>query len=756
VHSFVVIAPISQHSEWYLSAGGASGVNACGVSMRPSGCTGLLALLLVAPVLVFADPATEESSGTLVVRVRNGAAPIASAEVIADGPQAKTDERGEAHLSLAPGDHTITISHPGFATATVQVTARAGVDTTKTVQLEEQRLETEVVVVSATRSGKLVEDQAIRVETVPEEEIEENLTIAPGNLSTLLNELGGVRVQTTAPTVGGASLRLQGLRGRYTQILLDELPLYGGQPDGLSLMQTPPLDLAQVELIKGTSAALYGGSALGGLINLVSRRPGSEPEILVNQTSHGGTDVVGFASHKLGDEWGYTLLGGAHRQSRQDFDGDGWADLAGYRRAELRPRFFWNNNAGKSLFLTAGATVEDRKGGTVEGGTTPAGTPFSEELHTRRFDEGLVGRFLLASERLVTVRASVTGTWHDHDFGGERERDLRGFALAEATLSGANGRHTWVAGTAVQRDWYRAQDLPSFNFTHDVPALFAQDEYALGEHLRISANARLDFDDEHGTFFNPLVSALLRPGGGWNMRLSAGTGYSAAVPFTEETEIVGLSRVLPLQDVNPERAKNSSLDIGWSARGIEFNGTLFVSEVTDPLVLRESTAQAGRFEIVNAPEATRTYGSELLARFTAGQQHVIATYTYVRSTEADQTGAGRREVPLTPRHAGEIGWIWEKESRGRVGVELSYTGRQRLENDPYRQASMPYVELSALAELRLGETRIFVNAVNLTGVRQTHYDSLVLPARAPDGRWTTDVWAPLEGRVFNVGVKLEF
>jgi iron complex outermembrane receptor protein len=128
----------------------------------------------------------------------------------------------------------------------------------------------------------------------------------------------------------------------------------------------------------------------------------------------------------------------------------------------------------------------------------------------------------------------------------------------------------------------------------------------------------------------------------------------------------------------------------------------------------------------------------------------------VHSTEADPFGAATREVPLTPRHAGEIAWIWEKEARGRVGLELSYTGRQNLEHDPYREASPSYVELNALAELRLGETRLFVNAVNLTNVRQTRFDPLLLPAQEPDGRWTTDVWAPIEGRVFNAGVRFEF
>jgi iron complex outermembrane receptor protein len=714
------------------------------------------AVLLLFSCLASAAAPAAESGGAVIARVRNGAAPVPSATVAADGLRAQTDERGEATLFLPVGDHAITVSHPGFAELTFPVTVRAEGAVTVVFQLQEQRSESEVVVVSVARSGRMVEDEPIRVEAVPQEEIEENLTLAPGNLSTLLNEIGGLRVQASSPALGGASLRLQGLRGRYTQVLLDELPLFGEQPDDFSLLQTPPLDLAQVEVIKGTSSALYGGTALGGLINLVSRRPGGEPELLVNQTSLGGTDAVGFSSGKLGGAWGYTLLGGAHRQVLKDIDGDGWADLPGYGRAELRPRFFWDNEAGRSVLITVGATVEKREGGTMEKATAPDGAAFREELDTRRLDAGLVGRFLLPSERLVTVHASVTGTWHDRLFGEDRNRDLRGFALAEATLSGTNSGHTWVAGTALQRDWYRSEDLPSFDFAHFTPAVFAQDEYAVAEHFAVSASARLDLDDDHGALFNPLVSALVRPGAGWNARLSAGAGYAAPVPFTEETAVVGLWRVLPLQDVRLERAKSFSLDVGWSTRGLELNGTLFLSRVSEPLFLRDSVASPGSFEIVNAKEPTRTSGSELLARFTRGPLQWIATYTYTHTTEVDPSGTARVEAPLTPRHAGEIAWILEKESRGRVGLELSYTGQQRLEHDPYRRTSPSYLELNALGELRFGETGLFVNAVNLTNVRQTDFDPLLLPARALDGRWTTDAWAPLQGRSFNAGVRFEF
>ena len=108
---------------------------------------------------------------------------------------------------------------------------------------------------------------------------------------------------------------------------------------------------------------------------------------------------------------------------------------------------------------------------------------------------------------------------------------------------------------------------------------------------------------------------------------------------------------------------------------------------------------------------------------------------------------------MTPRHALGVVGMWEAEGRGRIGVEAYYTGRQALEENPYRSVSRPYVVLGALGEWRVGRARLFVNAENLTDARQTRFDPLLLPRRSGEGRWTTDAWAPLEGRVFNAGVR---
>ena len=131
----------------------------------------------------------------------------------------------------------------------------------------------EEVIVTATRTGRRVEDQPLRVEVVPAEEVQEKIMMTPGDISMLLNETNGLRVQTTSPSLGGANVRIQGLRGRYTQILADGLPLYGGQTGSIGILQIPPMDLGQVEVIKGVASALYGVSAIDGVVNLVSRRP---------------------------------------------------------------------------------------------------------------------------------------------------------------------------------------------------------------------------------------------------------------------------------------------------------------------------------------------------------------------------------------------------------------------------------------------------------------------------------------------------
>lgn len=710
----------------------------------------LLALLvaLLLPVALTA----QEGEGRVHVRVVSEAGPVPGAEVRSPAsPDGTADALGQATLRLPAGEHRISVRKAGLAPGEVTVRVRAESDTTVTVRLEWIAVEAEGVVVTATRTSRRIEDEPERVEVLPREEIEEKLSMRPSDISMMLNETSGMRVQSTSSTLGGVSARIHGLRGRYTQILSDGLPLYG-TTGAFGLLQIPPLDLAQVEVIKGGVSALYGASALGGVVNLVSRRPDGESELLANATSRGGTDLVGYGSGEVGGHWGYTVLAGLHGQREADFDGDGWTNLPGYRRAQVRPRFFWNDDRGRSLFVTVGGTVEERQGGTVSGAVTPGGSPFRESVGTRRGDAGFVGQWLLAGTRLLNVRGSATLQRHQHGYATRQEDDAHGTQFLEGTLRGESGPHVWVVGAALTRERYRAEDVSGFDYAYTTPGLFLIDDFAPARWLAVSASGRLERHSAFGPQFSPRVSVLLRPGGDLQARLSAGTGYSAPTPFVDETEEIGLAGVQPLQGLRVERARSASLDLTRELGPVELNATLFGSVVEHPLQLRGGEDGAP-FRIVNAASPTRTWGTELYAVFRREPLVFIATHTWLQSTEPDPDNGARREVPLTPRRALSFDGMYENEEWGRVSVEVYYIGRQQLDDNPYRSQSRPYLILGTLAERRLGRVRLFVNAENLLDVRQTRFDPLLRDAPDRFGRWTVEEWAPLEGRVLNAGIR---
>ena len=646
--------------------------------------------------------------------------------------------------------------------------------TNQTPPAPQQPLEIEeTVVVTATRSDRRIQDEPLRVEVIDREEIEEKALMTPGSVAMLLGETTGLRVQVTGPSIGAANVRIQGLRGRYAQVLADGLPLYGASGDSFSLLQVPPLDLDQVEVIKGAASALYGPAALGGVINLVSRRARErDRQALVNFTSQQGADVTFWLAEAPRSGWSWTFLGGFHGQPRQDLDDDGWTDLAGYARAVVRPRVFYDNGRGGTVFLTGGFIGENREGGTVEGGVAPNGLPFTESLDTRRGDAGAMSRWVTSRGWLVSMRGSWSRLGQDHVFDLARERGARTSWFGEASIGGATGRHTWVVGGAFQQDHYAPRDVTEFRYRFSSPALFAQDEISLGGRASLSASARLDAHTEYGLLASPRVSLLLKPSNDWTMRVSAGGGSFAPTPFTEETDEAGLSRLLPptlrqaeggvFSDLRAERAWSSSADITWSRGALEVTGTVFGSRVNDPVqlaylpvpvVVEPHVYTVGLF---NADGPTSTWGTELLARVRRGPIVAMVTHAFTHSTELDINDGFREDVALTPVHAASFNLAWEDENIGRAGFELYYTGEQPLDENPYRDRGKRYVLFGGLFERRIGRVRAFVNVENLADVRQTKYEPLVRPSPLPDGRWTVEAWAPLDGRVWNGGIRVAF
>lgn len=704
-------------------------------------------------VLIATAALAQAPRPTIRIEVQSDAGPVEGADVSASGHSAKTGADGVAVLAVALGRVDVSVSKEGFFPAQTSLTVDAAKEWPLEIELQPQKAQEEEVTVYATRTDTRLQDLPLHVEVVSQDEINEELAMRPGDISMLLNEMGGMRVQTTSPALGAASVRMQGMRGRYTAFLSDGLPLFGQEGAGLGLLQIPPMDLGQVEVIKGNASALYGSAAMAGVVNLISRRPEDKPvhEFLFNESSLGETDASAFLASQLTPHWGGSLLGGGYFQKHQDLNGDGWADVAGYERAVLRPRFYWDDKNGGTALLTGGVMIEDRKGGTVPGAVLPeTGQPYVEALNTRRYDLGGNVQRVLWGRYVVAARFSASDQEHRHQFGDNIERDRHELLFGEVSIRGTAGKHNWVAGFADQGDAFHPRDTPQFAYTYIVPGLFAQDDITLAPWLSVSASARVDFHNRYGTFFSPRLSALLRKSG-WTSRISAGQGFFAPTPLTEETEAAGLARLQLPARLQAERGRNASVDLTRKLGPVSVTGTLFASNIDHPVYVDRGAA----YSIFNLAGPTKNRGAELLATWRKSPFTATATYTYVRATELEPSG--RVDVPLTPRQNFGITGMWEKEGVARVGLECYFTGRQRLEYNPYRDVSAPYVLVGAMAERKItAHMKLFLNLENLGNVRQTRWDPLLLPSRESDGRWTVDAWAPLDGRVINGGARFTF
>lgn len=610
----------------------------------------------------------------------------------------------------------------------------------------------EEIFVTATRTGRLATDQPMRVEVVGREEIEEKLLMTPGDIAMLLNETAGIRLQPTSPALGAAAVRVQGLPGRFTAVLTDGLPINGTQVASVGLLQIPPMDLQQVEVIKGAASALYGPSALGGVINLVTRRPtpAHEGELLLNVTTRSGADAVLWASGPVNSRLGYTWLTGGHGQAAEDVDNDGWADLPRYRRFVTRPKVSLVTGTG-TLDVTGGTTIERRRGGLFN---DPAGR---QSVDTDRFDLGATSRNMLAGGVLVAKGAYVRLA-HDHTYDLTEYSDRHTSLMAEGSFLWSRGRHTLVAGGGVDWQRYRS-DLTRHNYSWLTPSLFVQDDLVVSDRVTASLSGRVDLHPEYGALWSPRASLRWRLDP-WDVRVSAGRGAFAPTVLVDEVEEVGLHKVGDVFLTQPETAETVSIDISREAGPASLGVTGFAAFVHHPVITQERTSSGERrldvFGLLGSDARIDILGTEMFARVRSGPWVATATHVLLSAKDPRRGAAERLTLPLTPRQTVSLVAAWEQHGKARVGFELYYTGRQTLEDNPYREESAPYTIIGLLAERRFGRVRAFINLENLTDVRQSDYDPLLLPAPTALGRRAVHAWAPLDGRTINAGVRIGF
>lgn len=726
--------------------------------------TRLGSLLLLLALTASGAAAQTAAPHPVTVRVtdEHSGEPLPGATVVVDGLQptvgATTSLDGLARLADVPaGTHTLVVTFVGFDEARVSVTVPlADPETPIEVAMEEDHEALGDVVVSATRTSRTIAQIPTRVETIAGEEIDEKISMDPSNITMLLNESPGIVVQQTSAVSANASIRIQGLDGRYTQLLKDGFPLYGGFSGGLSLLQVPPLDLQQVEVIKGPASTLYGGDAIAGLVNLVSRTPrlgAPERSVLVNATSAGGLDAGAFLSGR-DDAYGYTLLASANRQSAYDGDDDAFTNLPRTHRLTVAPRAFWYPSGATTLWAGLSATVEDREGGDVAA-IEDAADGYTETSGSARLTTQLRLDHAFSDRASVTLKQSTNVFERTLEQPAYRFEGFQVGTYAEASSLVRLGAHDLVAGLDLRTDAFDQREAtgPELDYETLAAAAFVQDTWDVTDRLAVEVGMRGEVHDEFGAFALPRASALVRVSPEVSLRATGGFGYKAPTVFLEPSETRAFEGVLPLDDsIEAETSEGVTVDVNVQTVlggrvSLSFNQAAYLTHLDDALVPAPATGD-GLLRYTNASGPIVTRGLETNARFGLDDVKLFLGYVYLDATEA--IGDDRQPLALTPAHKTYSVLVWEQHGRGRIGLEAYYTGPQTL---PDGERTPGYWVTGIMGEWRVGPARVFLNLENLLDTQQTNYGPVVLGARQTPT--FAEIWAPTDGFIANGGVKLD-
>ncbi|WP_201987615.1 TonB-dependent receptor [Hymenobacter rubidus] len=672
-----------------------------------------------------------------------------------------TDGNGLASLPNIPtGSVDVQFSSLGYEPATRTFVLPQPDGPPALIELEPNSLELQGVVVEATRTGSRIEDVPVRIDVIDEEEVHEESSMRPANIAMLLTEATGIQPQFTSANSGSVAFRIQGLDGRYTQILKDGFPLFGGFSQGLSLVQIPPLDLRQVEVVKGASSALYGGDAIAGLVNLVSKTPTETPvlNVLLNQTSKGGRDLTAFYTGRRA-RLGLTLLATQNTQEARDVSGDGFTDLPEVQATTVTPRLYYYATDSTTLAAGLTATVETRAGGYLPALDAPTTPGYTERNRSERYNSQLRFDSHLGRSRLLTLKNSVSSFTRRLQAGGSFFAGHQLSTYSEASLLVPAGRHRAVAGANLLTDNFRETSVAILgprDYHYQTVGLFLQDDWQVGEDLTVQAGLRTDYQQAYGLFVLPRVAALYKPASWLSVRVGGGFGYKAPTVFSSATEQRAYVNVRPLDPTRLRAETSRGLNADFTLRGrldevgISFNQAFFLTELSHSLIPDPAQYVQGITDFVNAPTPIRARGLESNLRLRLDELQVLVAYT-LTDTRQTYDAAQPAALPFVSRHRLVLTTTYEVEQHFRVALEGFYNGPQYLgEGD--RQGRGFWV-CGALAEkIFAPHFSLVLNAENLLDVRQTRFEQVLTgPVTQPTFH---PLYAPLDGFVGNLALKI--
>ncbi|MGB4774482.1 MAG: TonB-dependent receptor plug domain-containing protein [Daejeonella sp.] len=681
---------------------------------------------------------------------------------------AKSGTSGQVILQNIPdGKQTIIFSHIGYEKLELSFNFPL-TDSLQalTIYLKAQEEELDEVIISSTRTSRTIGNTPTRVETIDFEEIDEKSNMKPANVSMILHESTGIQVQQTSATSGNASIRIQGLDGRYTQLLKDGYASFGNFASGLSILEIPPLDLKQVEIIKGPASTLYGAGAIAGVVNFISKNPKEKAEYsaIINQSNVGQTNIGGFAMQR-NNKIGYSILALYNRQNTYDVDKDDFTELPKSDDFSLHPKLFFYPSEKATLIIGNSFSKGDRTGGDIEviKERSDNDHTYFETNNTLRNTATLDLIQKLSDKNKLHAKTSFSYFNRkigipDYQFEGTSYNSYTDVSY----VSNLQNQTIIIGGNFIYDQFSERQKttVQLRDFASTAGGLYAQHTWDISEKLKVESGLRTDIVNYKNNsykktevFLLPRISALFTFNSHFSSRIGGGLGYKTPTLFTEQTETLQYRDLLPLNKVSSERSYGGTADVNYTASITEdiyfsLNQLFFYTRISNSTVLQQDATQKYFFANTNKPVNSAGFETNMKLIFKEDFK-LFGGYTFTNAKAEYLTG--NQFLPQLPRNKINLALVYEKERNFKLGLEGYFTGNQYLYNGVQTPS---FWEFGFMAEKTFGKISLFVNAENFTDIRQSRYKRVVNPPNNNPG--FDDIWTHTEGRTFNGGIKLKF
>ena len=669
-----------------------------------------------------------------------------------------TDSLGHIQLNLVQGMHLIKSSLVGYEvkldSINFPITNPIIIELTMSPKLMD-----EITILSSTRNNQRIENSPLKVEVIGREEMDEENSIKPASIASILGDISGVQIQQSSAVSGNANIRIQGLEGRYTQILRDGLPLYEGFSGGFGILSIPPIDLKQVELIKGSASTLYGGGAIAGLVNIISRKPTEKQQttFTINRSSLKESNINSFISKKY-KHVGYTFYAGYTAQKEVDVNKDGLSDLPQLESVVVHPRLFFYPTKKTNITLGYSGTMEKRKGGDM---LVLAGKP--DQVHqyiesnnnTRHTGELFIDHTLHGKTKLE-FKSSFSSFDRTILSNALELKGNQVNQFSELSLFAPYEKGSLVAGINSVGDEFKkissSSSIPLSSFSNQTFGFFVQNTLNISEHSILEAGIREDIHNHYGNFFLPRISMFHRFNEHWASRGGIGYGYKAPNILSSQIRDIPFEKITPLpSSIKAERSVGFNVEVNYkkewdNGNSFFINHALFITQVSDPIIYNTDPISQFVF-FSNAAKPILTRGFDTYIQSTFDQWEIYLGYTF---TIAERKYLSTNQfMPLTPKNRMAFTLLRAFEEKGwRVGIEASYNGKQIR----FDESKTPgYLFTAAMIEKKINDKVKFVlNGENLFDYRQSRIEPIFTGSITNPS--FNELWAPIDGRVINLAM----